>query len=723
MHARSFIDTNGSGLALPDQVGQSFSDSPSLQDVRFTGSQSQEPTLQVEQTPYASGRGSGPASLNRCLESSVLPDEATSEGNIPYRKDIESDSRILPICDSDYMSPECTKQKGGLKFGIYSDKAKLYDSPVKSIVSTKYKSRDTVGLQYHRNHSTSPKMPKGTKKPHNQKNAELRTIAVRYETIVPSTELEANSKNLKRKEFEVLPLSPEVHKRCKDIKFSSSRNSSQDPEDTPSSSTQSRQIQREISKKRKNSFPPTTPGSSGFSSPKNNHSTAEVHSSAKFRLILPSSDEETVRSVVPETLKARRIFIPETSEVDDNIEWLRGQRVSSSTSKETSQECTAASLTIQQDRSKRRTDISKQLESSTEAKNSTITTLFERFRETYPIYNGSLNQFTAICKRVYLLYQSDRMEHKSLWDDFIIRHRIDYSSYLARCADLAEDPVPYEKFYGTEIEKPLYLDGIITPKALNEALLRVPQSGHSDKKPGLEESNLPKPNPSQGITMENLKKVTAISIGPEAEPSAQDVIDLTLDHEVYSSKRCHGSAHLPDDKTFRSTTSSSQKINEVRESQASIHECQLEHALDETLNAEQPTEPEISSVKPVSILPRPVISQPADFQPADSSPLNSYATSLTNRTRAKPSHGVAKPTESWLSTSRISDLSTRWWQDEKSPFKSFFKAYTSLRSGRGNSWARTRSAKPGDGPSEQGKTRIESLKRLNVLDWQLTKQD
>ena len=96
--------------------------------------------------------------------------------------------------------------------------------------------------------------------------------------------------------------------------------------------------------------------------------------------------------------------------------------------------------------------------------------LFDRFKETYPMYPGDSKHFGAICRKISQLVKVNRMEHQSLWDDFIIRHKVDYSQYLRQCAEEAEDAVPYEVFYQTEVEGPQYQKRVISRQNLDEAI-------------------------------------------------------------------------------------------------------------------------------------------------------------------------------------------------------------------------------------------------------------
>ncbi|KAI4166671.1 MAG: hypothetical protein LQ343_007856 [Gyalolechia ehrenbergii] len=96
--------------------------------------------------------------------------------------------------------------------------------------------------------------------------------------------------------------------------------------------------------------------------------------------------------------------------------------------------------------------------------------IYSRFKITYPDYLGTEEHFIGMCRRIHQLLKTDRMEHKSLWDDFIIRHKTDYPRYYQQCMDNAEDPKPYERFYREEIDEPKYSKRIVQPSTLGEVI-------------------------------------------------------------------------------------------------------------------------------------------------------------------------------------------------------------------------------------------------------------
>ncbi|KAL8948071.1 MAG: hypothetical protein Q9222_005711 [Ikaeria aurantiellina] len=96
--------------------------------------------------------------------------------------------------------------------------------------------------------------------------------------------------------------------------------------------------------------------------------------------------------------------------------------------------------------------------------------IFQQFKSAYPDYSGTEEHFLGMCRKIYQLLRADRMEHKSLWDDFVIRHKTDYPLYLPRCLEAAEDAKPYERFYRDEIDAPKYFKRILQPNVLSDLL-------------------------------------------------------------------------------------------------------------------------------------------------------------------------------------------------------------------------------------------------------------
>lgn len=108
--------------------------------------------------------------------------------------------------------------------------------------------------------------------------------------------------------------------------------------------------------------------------------------------------------------------------------------------------------------------------------------IYDKFKTAYPKYPGDIKHFVAICRKISNLVKASQMEHQSLWDDFIIRHKVEYAQYLNRCAEEAEDALAFEEFYRTEIDEPKYNNRVITCRNLEEVLSLIPTTAHVSKK-------------------------------------------------------------------------------------------------------------------------------------------------------------------------------------------------------------------------------------------------
>ncbi|KAI9838746.1 MAG: hypothetical protein M1837_002344 [Sclerophora amabilis] len=96
--------------------------------------------------------------------------------------------------------------------------------------------------------------------------------------------------------------------------------------------------------------------------------------------------------------------------------------------------------------------------------------IFERFKGSYPMYRGTLDQFVGTCAYIEWLFQGDRMEHRSLWDDFAARHIDDYPLWCEERQRKGHEWVPYEVYYRDHVEEPTHLKRILSPQNLMESL-------------------------------------------------------------------------------------------------------------------------------------------------------------------------------------------------------------------------------------------------------------
>ena len=106
---------------------------------------------------------------------------------------------------------------------------------------------------------------------------------------------------------------------------------------------------------------------------------------------------------------------------------------------------------------------------------STPASIFDVFKATYPSYTGDIKHFVTMCNKISTLLRAGRMEYQSLWDDFIIRQRTEYASYVIGCTEGGEDPMAYEDYYSNVIMETKYSRLVLTRRNLDEALSLVPQ--------------------------------------------------------------------------------------------------------------------------------------------------------------------------------------------------------------------------------------------------------
>jgi hypothetical protein len=95
----------------------------------------------------------------------------------------------------------------------------------------------------------------------------------------------------------------------------------------------------------------------------------------------------------------------------------------------------------------------------------TMEILHSDFTSAYPGYNGNVKHFTSMLGKINGLEKDGKL-HRSLWDDFVTKHKTDYAPYMLECADQGDMPMLYEKFYGDKIDHPTDMKGVINPTKL-----------------------------------------------------------------------------------------------------------------------------------------------------------------------------------------------------------------------------------------------------------------
>ena len=364
--------------------------------------------------------------------------------------------------------------------------------------------------------------------------------------------------------------------------------------------------------------------------------------------------------------------------------------------------------------------------------------LYERFKVAYPVYPGDQKHFTAICKRISNLLSRNRMEHHSLWDDFIIRHKIEYLQYIQRCAESAEDPQPYEDFYRNEIEEPLYNKRLVTRKTLGEVVSLIKHDTiPSVERPGPEqvhaeiERSIPSLHPER------------ISIKSETPSQPRVTIDLT---EPENQVEGHNSSEAEPPFPLVNSVGNSRTKNSRRSLPWTRQGDDLDSRPDfprgsegppRYVHLEGPNSPK--HLRPNIHAEKNQRSLGGSANHASRSTTENFEAArnhLFHRRNMKSGHwekssrgggGLQKTLETLNPHSPVImpadhgnvDESSGWWQDDSTPFKSFAKAYRSIRPGNGNSFAKPNATRAEADRQSKIRSNARQRKRINFLEWEI----
>ncbi len=379
-------------------------------------------------------------------------------------------------------------------------------------------------------------------------------------------------------------------------------------------------------------------------------------------------------------------------------------------------------------------------------------TVFELFKIRYPEYHGDEKHFAAICKKINSLVRHDRMEHRSLWDDFIIRHIMDYPQYLQGCALNAEDPLPYERFYRNEIEDAKFTKRIVTPKNLKEIL------GIGGQENGAVLPHQQWPQQPQSVNLTNAapmpslncpRKAASVAASTPQPPLPHATVDLTEDSDDSKLVECVEpvrSAHktprpLPWVKSSQEGAFSPSQRGDIHV-EISASPRTLSTPLGHLLRSSTPLKATrladlgskgggvISSPLPRTstrhrVLPSSTTTRgTADNESVLQKTSAVSRSSTTDRPQANGTKDTPIPQANAKTTDskpRENDKPHESWKDKDNPFKQFAKAYTSIRPANGNSFAKPTSSKTATNshnPKEHSRTtKTEIRSTPKFQDW------
>lgn len=158
--------------------------------------------------------------------------------------------------------------------------------------------------------------------------------------------------------------------------------------------------------------------------------------------------------------------------------------------------------------------------------------IFDQFKAAYPVYNGDLKHFVAVCKKIETLSKANGMLHQFLWDDYIVRHKMEYAEHLRQCVEDAEDAMTYQEFYRRKVPVPKYcktiitmenLDLVLCSKEVKSIVLVQRNLNKSDS-----EAKLPR---TPGLVQDTSTVMEELSARPKRPSERRETIDLTLDDQ------------------------------------------------------------------------------------------------------------------------------------------------------------------------------------------------
>lgn len=105
--------------------------------------------------------------------------------------------------------------------------------------------------------------------------------------------------------------------------------------------------------------------------------------------------------------------------------------------------------------------------------------VYDYFRYTYPSYQGDFTHFTKMCAKLQALRARGLMQRSFLYDDFVIRHLLDYPHYLEQCVASVEEPQQYENYFCFNFLKPSYKKRVLGAAEVEISAAQAPTVGAS----------------------------------------------------------------------------------------------------------------------------------------------------------------------------------------------------------------------------------------------------
>ena len=809
-----------------------------MQTLPSTAPQSELPFTQVKRTPYPNGQISSAPLASPVRPGSLDP----PTGSLPY-----STSHVTLSVSEHPASPSTEAQAPMIDKQISNPQN---HEMAKATVST-HESNDSIERDTHKldsHHETPvalerrvPRADSADQLPRNPSINGFNTPYRRAETEQLIDSFHVGDK-VKRKPEDAFLLSPNVSKRRKRLEFPATFDLPEEVEDRQDPSAGARRIRKEFLASRKGSesstpiqsptkAPPSgvnkTFAPTGISSAETQTTQTEIN----VRTKADTEDANGGQTAIPNGFLPADVVKSPTPVIDlDNIASAADDPHStSSTTKHIDQTVESVELDVDFDDSTNQKEnhlsgtdddetkpgaqdqhpdideteqVSERIVEDNLLQDTKVSipnaqpapaTIFDVFKATYPSYTGDIKHFVTMCTKISTLLEAGRMEYQALWDDFIIRQRTEYASYVIGCTEGGEDPMAYEDYYSKIIMGTKYNGLVLTRHNLNEALSLAPQGtevmGTAHEIKGKDNTNrksraypqISPLSPSVSSVVSNGRRPASIidltggdqSIQKDSSPTdKQTPSRRSIPWKEHgsplgsdASQHSPGSSQHARFKEFMNTSKVSRSpahkptarnrhdrpvsrgamiisawgvsanevikgkyVDSITQKQVNLMK-DIAHDVD-VAEGRRLIEKQINSrTRHISGIATPKLTD-EDLEAVKEAVSQKPALAEVQTQRSRVGNDSSMTTSDPMSTSQAnaseglrdpSSGSDQWWRDDSTPFNVFARAYTSIKPGNGNAFARTDSVHTesghrggGDRSGRQRRTR-----RIDLMRWEL----
>ena len=330
--------------------------------------------------------------------------------------------------------------------------------------------------------------------------------------------------------------------------------------------------------------------------------------------------------------------------------------------------------------------------------------LLDRFKAAYPCYLGNLKHFKSLGIRIRRLVEAGGCLQQFLWDDFIIRQKTEYPKYIQQCAEDAEDPLSYERYYTTIPDGPLYTKKIVTARNLDEVFdHRATKATDREVATKRKSENASQPQ-SNGHDLA-IEAALSETVQPLNGPSTESA-EISTPSTVVKGDQRRVTIDLTSDEDPIQTPIPWQDENKSRsvDSASKLHRSLPWLTDDDSMKVESPS---------VTYNSRLIMTEekkvPAQYKDPDG------PKSALGGVKRNVQMQQGGPGPSYKNGQSVySRHGRKWFQDENTPFNTFVRNYNAIRPGKGNSFANSTDLEHGKKIPRKRKTNHDPQ---NMLDW------